>query len=330
MKRFSKVYDADIYIKSVKETLPNAFIIAEDLNETGAKTFTVYKDVDTLINRLKVHNVSTITQCLYEHITYDMKPRLYLDCDYKVDNIDDMDRDEIFKSVEILIQKEVVRLWPSEVNTRVIILDSSRKTKFSFHVILPNIRVSSNKSALEFAKLLIDDVPTIDLKVYSSRQFFRLPGQSKIGKDSRLLLPNSKKDCILDEDTIRDTLVVCGDINKQQIFKHVEIDKPLNSQGFTKDISSFSNDAFNIISNYLKDNYNYVGNLRTTKTFENGNMSFSLHPSLPCPWNGNEHVNNGSRIYCKPLRGGGYHTFAHCADDDCYKQRIFDLNLYDD
>lgn len=80
------------------------------------------------------------------------------------------------------------------VQARAVRLLSSTESKYSAHIIFPDLVFSSNRSVGQFVSQVNDALPfeakamrIIDMSVYSRNRNFRLVGSSKFGRSQRLL-----------------------------------------------------------------------------------------------------------------------------------------------
>lgn len=192
-----------------------SIIISKDKRSKDKTNPKVYKEYSYIAsNSLK--SLIQSNHNLYEVLPDDLPRHFYIDCDIKEDN-DIFKMYDYPKIIKLLtngifnILQEVNSSNSSENNIYTAYIVENDKEKQSCHIIFPNINLRNVQDTKHFSLILkhyIEDEKcdwikpeereimskTMDYKVYSSNQNFRLPFQTKLGKDDTYkLMPYTDK-----------------------------------------------------------------------------------------------------------------------------------------
>ena len=134
-------------------------------------------------NHTSFHNYSLEKpkeeRCFYEVILGKRSRKPYFDIDIDIRDFPDMNLE---KSNNIVIRLvENIKEYLINEKIKILVFESHRKGKFSFHVIVDGVCLESDEDSKIFAdKVLCDDMNLyIDSKVYNSVQQLRIVGSSK-------------------------------------------------------------------------------------------------------------------------------------------------------
>lgn len=208
----------------------------------------------------------------YEIIT-NCQTKLYFDIEY--DMVVNKEKngpelvEKLIKIVANLLSKKYDLLCSIE---DVLILDSTTKEKFSFHLIFPKVIFSNNRCCKDFITYLVGNLSNedlnmltvfdshknkkliIDLSVYSKNQNFRILFSSKYGKSYPLQVSQSNKYVISNEKAVNiqsqfffDSLV-CG---KDFIVNTLSSDKIDASTEATYDVKSLPHEDENLLTSAI-------------------------------------------------------------------------------
>ena len=161
--------------------------------KTGKPKFVVAKKY-TSISLIDCLKMLKKDQNLYEIITKDKICKIYLDIDDKYRDLVKVGMDK--QVIDLLINKlteYLQKIYNQTIQKNdIIILDSSTRYKFSYHIIINSLHTQStiNTTQLDQLKTIIGDFKTqcndnilqnkIDMEVYDKNQFMRCIKQSKV------------------------------------------------------------------------------------------------------------------------------------------------------
>lgn len=180
----------DVQFESKLETTlakNGAFVIAEDVNDKGAKHFSSFGDIQDFhewYNSLNTHKY------VYEVIETNKPSKLYIDLD--INNV-------TLQSAQLLLSqfiKEVQNFTYLYCHTKCepVISESHSEKKKSYHVVFNSIILENQEQRQlfcnEFSEYLSEElIEYFDKSVYTKNRCFRLLGSSKYGQN-RPLVPS--------------------------------------------------------------------------------------------------------------------------------------------
>ena len=312
----------------VEKNIP---IFSKDINKNGAKSFFCCGYEYFIKSFYKNQSSKNIYEVIQEH-----KPtKVFLDFDCLSKNcsrkkFDNDFNDFINKSLEVLA-KNYDDLNEDEID--VLILDSTTKEKYSFHVIL-QIAFENLTMVKNFIDYVLSICPNkyVDKSIYTKNRSFRLIYSSKLNKNIPLKLLGDEN-CLYNEKNVFLSLIQCiTPTNYKGEFKNTFQTSKIRI--FNSNLCSFkkrkityqTSEEFITLDDLPKNLIQYIqicgGVIRTIK--ETKEFLYLIIGNTKCPFINKQHKSNNQFFtLCKNNRIG----YWKCADSECPNIIYDKLNL---
>lgn len=198
-----------------------AFVIAQDVNDKGAKQFTSF---DSFNNFTLWYNSLTSNKHIYEVIRTDYPSKLYIDLD--IANVPLSSAQLIL--LQIIKELQSFTLYHCNYKSEPQISESHSDTKKSYHIVFNDIILENHEQRYlfsnEFSDYLNESlIQYFDKSVYSKNRCFRILGSSKYNQN-RPLVPYSNCSTELDNHIVSHSFH-----NNYKTLEFQNIKQPTNS-----------------------------------------------------------------------------------------------------
>jgi len=201
--------------KKLQDCPKTEYIIAQDVNQTGAKQFICFDGIE----QFKEFYSKQMERNFYEVIQNNEISKLYIDLDI---------HNESLSSAQLILMQIINNIQSFtklyiNYECEPLISEAHSESKKSYHIVFPDIVLDNQKQRKIFSDTFSEYIPEnikpyFDKSVYSKNRCFRLLGSSKYGQD-RPLTPFNNHTAEMEDHMV----TTKSKINKSLLFE--EIDK---------------------------------------------------------------------------------------------------------
>ena len=250
----------DAVKEQIEKTDEIKLIVAKEIcvNQQESKYAYLYQIGDVCDYKILKENLN-----LYEMLQFNKPLKPYIDFDFKIENIDEVNKEELLNFVLDNYKQAYKKCFNILLKkSEFVIIDGSRINKISFHIIINNNTFfktnDEQKKFMQYFKSLelkfnnINLNALVDFLVYTKNRLFRLPNQCKLKYNEcplKIKSDHKLKDCL-----IIDYFNNCNDSNILNINNIL-----MKEAGYYADYPNEKKEVKKLIDKPL-ENFNYISN----------------------------------------------------------------------